>query len=99
VQTEFGWHVILLEDKRPKDPPNFEQVAPQLTQELQGAVVESHIAELRADAEIEVMEAAQPATEDPAMEEPAMEESAMEESAMEEPSPEESTEGQSESAQ
>ena len=94
VQTEFGWHVILLEDKRPKDPPNFEQVAPQLTQELQGAAVESHIAELRADAEIEVMEAAQPATEDPAMEEPAMEESAMEE-----PSPEESTEGESESAQ
>ncbi len=94
VQTEFGWHVILLEDKRPKDPPNFEQVAPQLTQELQGAAVEIHIAELRADAEIEVMEAAQPATEDPAVEEPAMEESAMEE-----PSPEESTEGESESAQ
>jgi peptidyl-prolyl cis-trans isomerase C len=68
--------------------------SPQLTQELQGAAVESHIAELRADAEIEVMEAAQPATEDPAMEEPAMEESAMEE-----PSPEESTEGESESAQ
>jgi peptidyl-prolyl cis-trans isomerase C len=84
VQTEFGWHVILVEDKRPKDPPSFEQVAPQLTQELQGAAVESHIAGLRADAEIEVMETAQPATEDPAMEEPA---------------PEESTEGESETAQ
>jgi peptidyl-prolyl cis-trans isomerase C len=89
VQTEFGWHVIMVEDKRPKDPPSFEQVEPQLTQELQGAAVESHIAGLRADAEIEVMESAQPATEDPAMEEPAPEES----------SPEESTEGESESAQ
>jgi peptidyl-prolyl cis-trans isomerase C len=89
VQTEFGWHVIMVEDKRPKDPPSFEQVEPQLTQELQGAAVESHIAGLRADAEIEVMESAQPATEDPAMEEPAPEES----------SPQESTEGESESTQ
>jgi len=74
VQTEFGWHVILVEDKRPKAPPSFEQVAPQLTQEMQGAAVESHIAGLRADADIEVMEAAQPPAEDPAMEESAPEE-------------------------
>jgi peptidyl-prolyl cis-trans isomerase C len=90
VQTEFGWHVILLEDKRPQDPPSLEKVAPQLTQELQGAAVESHIAGLRTDAEIEVMESAQPATEDPAMEESAMEESATEESATEESATEES---------
>lgn len=79
VQTEFGWHVILVEDKRPRDPPSFEQLAPQLTQELQGAAVESHIAGLRADAEIEVTESAQPA-EEPAMEAPAPEEPAEEES-------------------
>jgi len=93
VQTEFGWHVILLEDKRPKDPPSFEQVAPQLTQELQGSAVENHIAGLRAGAEIEVMESAQ------SVEEPAMEESAPEESAPEESAPEEASESESESTQ
>ncbi len=98
VQTEFGWHVILLEDKRPQDPPSFEQVAPQLTQELQGSAIENHIAGLRAGAEIEVMESAQPA-EEPAMEESAPEESAMEESAPEESAPEESSESESESTQ
>ncbi len=98
VQTEFGWHVILLEDKRPKDPPSFEQVAPQLTQELQGSAVENHIAGLRAGAEIEVMESAQPA-EEPAMEESAPEESAPEESAPEESAPEEASESESESTQ
>jgi len=66
VQTEFGWHVILVEDKRPKAPPSFEEVAPQLTQELQGEAVQSHIADLRADSDIEVMEAAQPAADEPA---------------------------------
>jgi len=93
VQTEFGWHVIQLEDRRPKDPPSFEEVAPQLTQELQGAAVESHIAGLRADADIEVMEAAQPA-EEPAMEAPASEESSSQES-----NPEEPAAGESESAE
>ena len=71
MQTEFGWHVILVEDRRPKDPPSFEQVAPQLTQELQGEAVESHIEGLRAGADIEVMEEAQPAAEEPAGEEAA----------------------------
>jgi len=93
VQTEFGWHVIQLEDRRPKDPPSFEEVAPQLTQELQGAAVESHIAGLRADADIEVMEAAQPA-EEPAVEAPASEESSSQES-----NPEEPAAGESESAE
>lgn len=73
VQTEFGWHVIQVEDKRPRDPPGLDEVAPQLTQELQGAAIESHIADLRTDADIEVMESAQMPSEEPAMEEPAME--------------------------
>ena len=84
VQTEFGWHVILVEDKRAKAPPSFEEVAPQLTQELQGAAVESHITGLRETADIEVMEAAQPPAEEPAEEEAA---------------PEEAGEGESESSQ
>ena len=74
VQSEFGWHVIFVEDKRPRDPPSLEEVAPQLTQELQGAAIESHITDLRADADIEIMESAQPPSEEPAMEAPAPEE-------------------------
>ncbi len=76
VQTEFGWHVILVEDKRTKTPPTFEQLEPQLKQELQGAAVESHLAELRTGAEIEVVERAKPAPAEPAMEPPAAEQPA-----------------------
>lgn len=76
VQTEFGWHVILVEDKRPKAPPSYEQLEPQLKQELQGAAVERHLAELRSGAEIEVFERAQPKPEEPAMMPPAGQEPA-----------------------
>jgi len=94
VQTEFGWHVILVEDKRTKAPPTFEQLEPQLKQELQGAAVESHLAGLRADAEIEVKERAQPQTEAPAMEPPAEEAPAMDQPAADEPGESESESSQ-----
>jgi peptidyl-prolyl cis-trans isomerase C len=32
VKTQFGFHVILLEDKRPQAPPTLEQVEPQVRQ-------------------------------------------------------------------
>lgn len=94
VQTEFGWHVILVEDKRTKAPPTFEQLEPQLKQELQGAAVEGHLADLRAGADIEVIERAQPQAEQPAMEQPAMEQPAEEAPAMEEPAESESESSQ-----
>ncbi len=56
VQTEFGWHVILVEDRRTQTPTPFDQVAPELRQELQGAAVEAHLAGLRDGAAIEVAE-------------------------------------------
>src|SRR5690606_30793860 len=34
VQSQFGWHVIRLEEKRQSTPPAFEQVAGQLQQQL-----------------------------------------------------------------
>lgn len=34
VQTQFGWHVIFVEDKRLEEPPSFEVLAPQLRQTL-----------------------------------------------------------------
>jgi peptidyl-prolyl cis-trans isomerase C len=52
VQTQFGWHVIMLEDVRDTKAPSFDEVKPNLTQRAQGLLVEKHIAELRAKAGI-----------------------------------------------
>lgn len=56
VQTQFGWHVILVEDKRTSEPPSFEEMAPQLRQQLEQEAIQGHLAELRQQAEIEVVE-------------------------------------------
>ena len=52
VQSPFGFHVILLEDTREAKAPSFEEDKAQLTQRLQGQVVERHLIELRAKAGI-----------------------------------------------
>lgn len=48
VQSPFGFHVIQLEDTRDAKAPSYEEVKAQLTQRLQGQVVERHLIELRA---------------------------------------------------
>ncbi len=53
VQTQFGWHVIRLDDERPTKLPPFEDVKPNIQQQLQAQVVQKAIAELRAKAKIE----------------------------------------------
>ena len=52
VQTQFGWHVIMLEDTRDTKAPSFDEVKPNLTQRAQGLLVEKHLADLRAKAAI-----------------------------------------------
>lgn len=52
VKTEFGYHVIQLEDTRPLNPPPFEQVKPQLQQRAQQQVVEQHLKDLRTKAKV-----------------------------------------------
>jgi peptidyl-prolyl cis-trans isomerase C len=52
VQTQFGWHVIQLDDVRDTKAPTFEEVKPNLTQRAQGLLVEKHLADLRAKAAI-----------------------------------------------
>ena len=47
VQSPFGFHVIQLDDTRDAKTPSFEEVKAQLTQRLQGQVVERHLIELR----------------------------------------------------
>jgi peptidyl-prolyl cis-trans isomerase C len=53
VQTQFGWHVILLNDIREQAPPALEQVRAELIEGLRRARVDSRIEELVAEAEID----------------------------------------------
>lgn len=56
LQTQFGWHVIKLEDIREAKPqplPAFEQVKANLSQHMQRQQIDKMIAELKAKAKIE----------------------------------------------
>jgi peptidyl-prolyl cis-trans isomerase C len=48
VQTQFGYHVILVEDVRDAKVPSFEEVKPQLQQRVQAAHLDKYFKELRA---------------------------------------------------
>jgi peptidyl-prolyl cis-trans isomerase C len=48
VQTQFGYHVILVEDIRDAKVPPFEEVKPQLQQRLQAAQLDKYFKDLRA---------------------------------------------------
>ncbi len=52
VQTQFGWHVVLVEERNEKFIPPFEQVAQGIKQELSGQVAQAYLAELRKNAQI-----------------------------------------------
>lgn len=53
VKTQFGWHVILLVDRRTKQPPTFEEARAQLSRTLAHEMIEAKIKELRGAAKIE----------------------------------------------
>jgi peptidyl-prolyl cis-trans isomerase C len=53
VKTQFGWHVIKVEDKRTKPAPKFEEVKPQLERYVVGKAQADLVTKLRADAKIE----------------------------------------------
>jgi peptidyl-prolyl cis-trans isomerase C len=53
VRSQFGWHVIQLDDVRQVQFPSFEQVKPQLQNMVQEQEVQKVVAELRAKAKIE----------------------------------------------
>ncbi len=54
VQTQFGWHVIKVVDKRRRPAPTFEESRAQLEEQLTREVITTHISDLRADAKIEL---------------------------------------------
>src|SRR5262245_24054668 len=53
VKTQFGWHVIKLEDKRTKQPPEFEKVKDQIEAYLARKAQTEFIAKLRQNAKVE----------------------------------------------
>jgi peptidyl-prolyl cis-trans isomerase C len=53
VKTDFGYHVILLEDSRPLTPPPFDQIKQQLAQRLQQEQIQKLVIDLRAKAKIQ----------------------------------------------
>lgn len=55
VQTQFGWHVILLEDVRDAQHPSLESVKPQLQRMLANQKLMDMINNLRENAKIETM--------------------------------------------
>jgi peptidyl-prolyl cis-trans isomerase C len=56
VQTQFGWHVIKLEDRRTAEPPSFEEVRGQLHTEMAREAVGKRVEELREKAKVETFE-------------------------------------------
>jgi peptidyl-prolyl cis-trans isomerase C len=53
VKTQFGWHVIKVEDKRVKPPPKFEEVKPQIEQFVVRKAQAEMVQKLRAENKIE----------------------------------------------
>jgi peptidyl-prolyl cis-trans isomerase C len=53
VKTEFGYHVIQVDDTRPLTPPSFDQLKGMLRQEAQRQQISDMVAALRAKAKIQ----------------------------------------------
>jgi peptidyl-prolyl cis-trans isomerase C len=56
VRSDFGWHLILLEDRRELQPPALQDVRTQLEDILQARALQAYVDELRAGARIEIPE-------------------------------------------
>ena len=53
VQSQFGWHIIRLDDERATKIPPFEDVRNNIQQQMQQQVVQKMIADLRTKAKVE----------------------------------------------
>ena len=71
VKTQFGWHVIKVEEKRTKPAPKFEDVKPQIENFVTRKAQAELVTKLRADAKIERMDKPAKAEDKPAPAAPA----------------------------
>jgi peptidyl-prolyl cis-trans isomerase C len=53
VKTQFGWHVILVEDRKAGEAPPFEQARQQLSSDMSGEVLQEILTGLRGKIEVE----------------------------------------------
>ena len=58
VKTQFGWHIIKVEEKRQRKAPDFAQVKPQIEQYVTRKAQADYVAKLRETAKIERMDQA-----------------------------------------
>jgi len=56
VQTQFGWHIIKVEEKRAQEPPSFDQVKAAIMTQLVAQKAQTVVTGLRNDAEIEIVD-------------------------------------------
>ncbi|MGZ9808984.1 peptidylprolyl isomerase [Pseudoroseicyclus sp. H15] len=64
VESQFGWHVIQLNETREQEPPAYDEVAGEIEAQLQEEAINSYLTELTEGAEVERPE---PGTYDPAV--------------------------------
>lgn len=60
VQTQFGWHLIRLNETRDTTPPQLNEVRPQIESQLRQEALQARIAELREAGSVEMVETAVP---------------------------------------
>ena len=53
VKSQFGWHIIRVDDVRQAQLPKLEEVKPQITQQLEQQQMQKYQEELRAKAKVE----------------------------------------------
>jgi peptidyl-prolyl cis-trans isomerase C len=53
VQSNFGWHVIQLDDERPFKAPAYESVKANLQRGMQQQMIQKAVTELRSKAKVE----------------------------------------------
>ena len=53
VKTQFGWHVIKVEDRRTQDAPSYAQAEGQMREQVQEQLTRKYVSELREKAKVE----------------------------------------------
>lgn len=71
VHSQFGWHVIQLEDVRTQPAPAFDQVREKLTEQMQRKTMSDYLDQLRAASKVVVNAAPAPAAASALMAQPA----------------------------
>jgi len=57
VKSDFGWHIIKVEERRKSTPPSFEQLKPELMQELGNKAVAEYVNGIMKNVKVTVVDA------------------------------------------